>query len=234
MSIPVHAERVIIYFRHNGEYLAYACSQDVFLDATLETKSVKTIGDGPNEKVRGQKKSKQITLSGLVLIDEDVPTSFDLLSYHENMTDIEFRLVFEDTDTGNIKVIEGVALPININTGGGSSGFATGNITLQVNGEVDIREDLETCDLEVTSFIIDSNGPIEDTGLSSYDITPAITGDGELLRYEYAIDGGGRLLGGYSSPFNIAIAPGSYQLTIWPVCTNGLDGTPVTGEANFV
>jgi hypothetical protein len=134
-------------------------------------------------------------------------------------------MIFENT-SGQIKLIEGNALIISSNLSGPAEGFATGSFTMKVNGRPDIRETIDTCGLIMSAFAA-SFVSAGDGGTNVYSMAMTITGTGVVGRYEYSINGGSRVPK-FSNPFNFVSAPGSYSFTIWPLCDNGIDGTPKT------
>lgn len=225
MAQPVTGIDAIIQFQKSGEYYPYACAESIELGFDLETVSVKTIGDGVWSKPRGQKLSYQISLNGVIKYDDDTqPHSFDLLDYLLGMTAIPYRIIFTN-DEGGLKVIEGVVLPINVNMGGGSEGFASGSATLKGDGAVEVRNLIIPCPSSVTSVQL-----VQD-GTSALIRVTGHTGSPE--RYDYSVDGGGLQTEFVDSfiedlPLQDGLAPGEHTITITPVCENGYNGTPFT------
>jgi hypothetical protein len=225
MAQPVTAKDVIIAFQKNDEYFAFACAESVELNSKMTTKSVKTIGDGIWKKTRGQSLEYTINLSGVVKFDDDtVPHAFDLYAYHRAMTHINYRLIFTN-DEGTLKVIEGIALPIDVNLGGGSEGFANGSFVLEGDGAVDVRDLIIPCPVEILTV-----QHVQDGTSSLIRITDHV---GSPARYDYSVDGGGLETQFATSfiqdlPIEDGLDPGEHTITIIPVCQNGYNGEPFT------
>jgi hypothetical protein len=225
---PILAKDAVILFKKNDEWLAYQCATDVEIDFTMETKSVKTIGDGTWSKDRGQKKSYQINISGLIKFDDEAyPHSFDLYGYYDAMTSIEYRMVFTTEDSSQLRKIEGLALPTNVTMGGGSEGFAYGNVVLKGDGAPEITDAISSCEAEITDgemVLISGENGFKVNALNN----------GPVTRYDYSIDGGGRQTafvdGTLPDQFSIGNGIGAtgseHDLTVWPICDDGFDGEP--------
>lgn len=223
---PVLGTDVIIQFKKNDVFLNYACATDIRIDFEMETKSVKTIGDGNWKKVRGQSKSARVSLSSLAKFDDDdVPHSFDLWDYFDAMTDIEFRMYFTMQDGTTLKIFEGASLPTAWGLGGGSEGFATGDTVLEVNGAPELKDAVIQCEAEITAAELTTV-----SGLNALRVT-ALTG-GPITRYDYEITGLGRQSAFVDGTlpdqfvFGNGLGPtGTFEtLKVWPICDNGFDG----------
>lgn len=229
MAEPILAKDAVIMFKKFDFWHSYVCATDVVINFELETKSIKTIGDGYWEKLRGQKVRYSIELGGLIKIYDDyLPHAFDLLSYLTNMVTIEFQMVFTD-DTGTMRVIKGHALPTNVSLGGGSEGFANGSATLIGDGEPEIRTSLAGCSAEILDGEM-----VEIDGYNGFKIN-TLAG-GPITRYEYAINGSSSR----STAFVDGMLPDEFDLgflwpigsdynntlTVWPICENGDEGFP--------
>jgi hypothetical protein len=224
---PVLAKDAVIFFKKNDQWLPYQCATDTEITFSMETVSVKTIGDGTYNKPRGQKQSYSISTSGLIKFDDETyPHAFDLLEYWRGMTPIEYRMVFTIDGTSQLKKIEGVALPTTVTLGGGSEGFAYGNTTLEGDGGVDIHDALDPCPSSVTSIQLVQDG-------SSALIR--ITGHtGNPFRYDYSVDGGAPVTEFVDSyiedlPLPGGLSVGEHSITITPVCDNGYSGETFEG-----
>lgn len=240
MADPVLGSDVIIQFNKNDSYFNYGCATSVEIQFAMETKSVKTIGDGAWKRVRCQSKSLQIQLEGIIKADEELPVAFDLLDYFKNMVDVQYRLLFYD-ETGVMKVIEGYALPVNVNLGGGSEGHATGSITLVGNGDPDAiftppdpgNPDTE-CEAEIATAHIESVvfPPIR----KYFFVDTMVSGSATISRWDYTIDGGGiqtkftdgSIPTSWILPFSVS--EGVHTIVVTPICENGFSGTPFTLE----
>jgi hypothetical protein len=237
MADPILGRDVIIQFYKGGSFFNYGCATEVEGQFSMETKSVKTVGDGVWKRVKGQSLALQIELSGVLQDSSSIPVAFDLLDYFKNMTDIRYRLLFYD-NIGLKKVIEGFALPINVNLGGGSDGHGTGSITLVGNGDPDNiytppnpNNPPATCQAEIETAHTAIVGPPNRRYLY---IDTMVSGSATISRWDYTIDGGGtqtKFTDG-SIPTNwilpLSLNTGSHTIIITPICDNGFDGTPFT------
>jgi hypothetical protein len=237
MAEPVLGKDVIIQFYKGGAFFNYGCAAEVEAQFSMETKSVKTVGDGIWKRSRGQSLALQIELSGVILDDASMPVAFDLLDYYKNMTDIQYRLLFYD-DVGLKKVIEGYALPINVNLGGGSEGHGTGNITLLGNGNPDqivtppnpggpptaCQAEIATAHTELRGSGIQRRWVVIDS---------MVSGSATIDRWDYTLDGGGTQTaftgtGPAEWILPLSFGIGTHTIVITPICSNGFSGTPFT------
>jgi len=240
MADPILGTDVIIQFYKGGYFYNYGCAENVEIQFSMETKSVKTVGDGVHKRQKGQSLSYQIELSGLLVDDNTLPVAFDLFDYHRNMADVNFRLLFYD-NTGLKKTITGYALPITVNLGGGSEGFGSGNITLAGNGDLTQAitpsnpnptpnpptQPLPNCDAVIGSAHIGLAFPDPGIWLKIDTMT-----SGAVSRYDYTIDGGGvqTAFTANTTPVRWKLpntfAIGSHTVVVTPICDNGYSGTP--------
>jgi len=248
MADPILGTDVIIQFYKGGNFFNYGCAESVEIQFSMETKNVKTVGDGVWKRKKGQSLDYQIELSGLIVDDNILPVAFNLLDYFKNMADINFRLLFYD-NLGLKKTITGYALPINVNLGGGSEGFATGNITLSGSGTPDQiitppnpnppnpNNPIPNCDAEIDTAHMDSNHfPTRRFVF----IDSMVPGGATITRWDYVVQKvGGSYNSGVQTAFTDGNIPtswrlpvlasvGTFTITITPVCDNGFSGTPYT------
>jgi hypothetical protein len=237
MADPVLGTDVIIQFLKNDNYINYGCATNIEIQYTMETKSVKTIGDGVWKRSRGQSLGSVINLSGVIAIDASKPTVFDLLDYFKNMTDVAYRLRFTDNGGGTV-VIDGNALPTSVNLAGGAEGFATGDITLECNGDPDYITPVNPptpdpgnpndCVAEIEA------GHVETIGLGKrFFVDSMVVDSADISRWDYRIDGGGVLSaftdGNIPASFAFLVLGdfgSSHNITVTPICDNGFPGTP--------
>ena len=228
MADPIKGSDVLIQFDVGDGYFDYACATDVSIEFDMETKSVKTVGDGVWRKKRGQLLGYVISLDGVIKFDDDqVPHAFDLLANLVNMVGIAFRMIFEETTTTLTKVIEGIVLPVRVNLSGPAEGFAGGSATLEGIGAPTITDSITNCEASIDSFTAvgdpDSPGRVN---LNFTGISP------DTVRIEYSIDGGGRqTIFSMSANFlyNInGVSAGSHTIVFYTVCENGIDGNSYT------
>lgn len=246
MADPIKGTDVIIQFVSGSSYITYGCATDLETTFSMETKEVKTIGDGVWKRKRGQSLTQTISLSGVIKNDSTVPDTFDLLDYLKNMVDIAFKLLFFD-ETGLAKTLKGNALPTEVNMSSGSEGFATGSITLVVNGDPDAVSTgggggggptpPPDCAAEIETAHMDSN--TFPTRRYVF-IDSMVAGGPTITRFDYVIQKvGGSYNSGTQSAFTDGSIPtswrlitlaslGTFTITITPICDNGFSGTPYT------
>jgi hypothetical protein len=237
MADPILGKDVIIQFYKGGSFFNYGCAAEVEGQFSMETKSVKTVGDGIWKRHRGQSLSLQIEMSGVILDDSSIPVAFDLLDYFKNMTDVQYRLLFYD-NVGLKKVITGYALPINVNLGGGSEGHATGSITLVGNGTPDQivtppnpNNPPVSCDAEIATAHTEIRGSVIHRRWVVVDTM--VPGGATISRWDYTLDGGGTQTAfttGIPAEWILPLAfgIGTHTIVITPICDNGFSGTPFT------
>lgn len=245
MADPILGTDVIIQFYKGGNFFNYGCAESVEIQFSMETKSVKTVGDGIWKRNKGQSLSYQVELSGLIVDDNVQPVAFDLLDYLKNMADINFRLLFYD-NAGLKKTITGYALPINVNLGGGSDGFGSGNITLSGSGTPDQiitppnpnppnpNNPIPNCDGEIETAHTEVIG--SPFARRYVVIDSMVAGGPTITRFDYSIDGGGtqtKFTDGsiptqWVLPAQYTGGVGSHTIIITPICDNGFSGTPYT------
>jgi hypothetical protein len=244
MADPVLGTDVIIQFLHNDNYINYGCATNVEIQFDMETKSVKTIGDGIWKRKRGQSLGAVINLSGVIVNNTAVPTVFNLLAYFKQMVDVQYRIRFTDNG-GGVQVIDGDALPTSVKLAGGTDGFATGDITLECNGDPDYITppagpdpgDPNACIAEIETAHMDSNSFPNRRYVF---VDSMVSGSAEISRWDYLVE---RVLGGYSSGLQTAFTDGNipttwrlpiiagtgnFTITITPICDNGFPGVPFT------
>lgn len=227
MADPVFGSKVLLQFKIEDTYIDYACATDCRFQPSVETISTKTVGDGINKRYRGKSFGYQVTLSGLVKIDDPaLPKAFDLIqNYMMQLLDVDFRMVFED-DAANLKIIQGNAIITSSDVGGDSENFATGDFTLVGNGPVSITDASDLCGASIANVTV---APTSDDGDPTVTASVNWTGLTGATRIDYAIDGGGRLSifgAGSSGIFFLHSITGAHEIILYPVCDNGNDGTP--------
>jgi hypothetical protein len=241
MADPILGKDVIIQFYKGGNFFNYGCAAEVEAQFSMETKSVKTVGDGIWKRSRGQSLALQIELNGVIMDDTSIPVAFDLLDYFKNMTDVQYRLLFYD-NVGLKKIISGFALPINVNLGGGAEGHGTGSITLVGNGDPDQiitppnpnpnpNNPVPNCDAEIATAHTELRGSTIQRRWVVVDTM--VPGGATISRWDYTLDGGGTqsaFTSGIPAEWILPIAfgIGTHTIVITPICDNGFSGTPFT------
>lgn len=234
MSTVINGKNVAIQFYKGDDYYPFMCAKSVSITFNTETKSVKTLGDGPWAKPRGQAIGYRIACDGLVsypFVDEEV-IAFDLLFYQINFLTVAFRIIFNDQQDGLLKVITGHALPIECNLSANPD-FLDSSFTLVGDGAPQISDNITSCSATVGSVTF------EGEGIGSIDEIPVefaySSVSAGIPRLEFSIDDGPRqvvLDPGTSGTFE-GVVPNSggnvsHTIEVWPVCDNGEDGISFT------
>lgn len=231
MAEPVLGKDVLIFFQQGDALVLYTCATDISIEFNMETKSTKTIGHGVWKRSRGQSLGYRVNIDGVIFLEQSAPVAFDLLSYFTNMTDIQFIIRFIDVE-GKLRVIEGYALPTNVNLGGGSEGHATGSFTLEGNGGVDIREEMLGCQAEITDTHLSIvGGPVR----RRVHIDSMSAESPTITRFDYRVNGGGirsaftdgNIPTYWDLEFNDGVL-GAILIEITPICENGVSGEVFT------
>jgi hypothetical protein len=237
MPEPIKAKDVIIQFLSGSDYINYGCASELETTFSMETKSVKTIGDGVWKRKRGQSLGQVVNLSGVIKKDNTVPDAFDLLDYFKNMTDVDFKIIFYD-ETGIAKVLKGIGLPTEVSFSAGSEGHSVGSITIEVNGDPDLVPvpptpgNPDECVAEIASASVGIVPP--DLIRKTVTISSMVGGSATISRWDYTLDGGGVQTaftdGTIPATWKIpsAYSTGTHTIEITPICDNGFPGTPFT------
>lgn len=244
MSEPILAKDVLIQFLSGSDYILYGCAAELSTEFSMETKSVKTIGDGVWRRKRGQSLGQIINLSGVVKNDTSVVDAFDLLTYFKNMADVSFKIFFYD-ETGVAKLLKGNGLPTNVNFSSGSEGFTSGEITIEVNGDPDYVDpvappppdpnDPNDCAAEIETAHVEFRSVPGSFVMRRYAVIDSmVSGSADISRWDYTLDGGGVLTaftdGTIPAAFILpsSVSSGSHTIVITPICANGFPGTSFT------
>lgn len=224
-------ENVLIEFYKDGVFSVFRCAIDVSISVRVQTKGVRTIGDGTWSRTRGQKLGYTVSLNGLVDIDESSPTAWLLEQYTTNMTHIDYRMYFSEPNSTLEKFFEGKMLVTEMNLGGGSTGFATGSFEFEGFGAYSLRNALTQCNATIQSISV---GPDFNDPPTPGARRVTFNNVQNASRIDYFIDNGGR-----DSVFNVPngvtgfitiynIPAGSHTVTLIPICPDDQDGTPIS------
>ena len=137
MADPVKGSNVLLKIYKGGNYVDFVCATDVSIDFKTDLQSVKTIGDGYWQRYRIQSIGYTIRLSGLIKIGDAEATTWDLLDYEVNMTELLYKMTFDDLE-GGLRVISGAGTIESTSINGGTDGFAKSDFTIYGNGPLTI------------------------------------------------------------------------------------------------
>jgi hypothetical protein len=214
-----------IQFKDGEDWKDFGCADNMVYRMETELISTMSEDSGIWDDFEGQTNSYSIDLSGLVPINTEHFTTFDLLSYQKDMLAIDFRIFYEDTTSVAVNGIYGTAI---VQTGSISAGtqFVNGVFTLKGKGEATIGIP-PTCTAEISDYTVDRNGM-----LLTYTVAIQELVSGTVPRYDYRLDGGS-IQTAHSTGWQINVADtaspyGAHVLEIWPVCENGAYGEKTT------
>lgn len=217
----IYGQDVILELYKVDGYYPVACAENVSIQFTMETKSVKTIGDGANRRVRGKAKGYEVSFDGVIGYGTGNASAWDLYEHYNQMTDILFRIIFRDNDSNLVKAIIGQVLPTDINLTGPND-LAGQSMTLIGNGPVSVQDNLLSCQATI--------GDIEFSETSVI-ATFTYSGVSDAMRLEYKIGAnGGRLTkmnpgtSGTIKISKIILPAGNYKLYVYPICESGEEG----------
>jgi hypothetical protein len=223
----IHGRDAYIEFYKNDEYRPFICCESVEISVSTETKQVKTVGDGIWSRVRGQKNSYSITVSGIVPYGEDDVNAFDLLEYQMSMTGILYRMIFKQNDGTTLTMITGEVL-VTGTTLTSPVDFLNASLTFQGVGPFELGIP-PSCSAEISDYDVEQ----DEFSYALYHVAINSLVSGTVPRYDYSIDGGEdqtALSTGWT--FNVSGLPGAglgdHVLEIWPVCANGVKGVKET------
>lgn len=223
MADPVKGSDVLLQIYKSGQYCDFICATDISIEFKTDLQSVKTIGDGYWQRYRTQSLGYTIKLSGLVNINANEPTAWDMLDYEMNMTEFQYRMTFTD-NTGSLKAIFGYGTIESSVLSGGVDGFAKGEFTIFGNGSISISDSAVACNVSVTNITL---GYVSESYINAYITT---SGSGTLDHLEYTFGGGSRLSSN-SSVIQLTNPPlngASQVLVVYPICGGGYEGTSGT------
>lgn len=138
----IQANSCILQVRLNDAYVSVLCAKSFSPDFVAKIKETTTEGDGTYQDFDYDTKSFSILLeSVLVIQDATNPTTLDLLDYHRNMVEVDFRLLFFGT-SGSVKVIRGKAIVESCNLSASAGLLAEGSVKLTGKGEYIVEDAL--------------------------------------------------------------------------------------------
>ncbi len=207
----------------DGSYQPFVCAMDCEFSPSLETKPVRTIGDGRWKKPRGQSFSYSVSLSGLVELEGIYVNGFHLLeNYFMQALPVPFRMTFYEPKTGLIKFITGQALIVSAPFTGPTLDFANCSFQMEGYGIPVITNTPNNCEASIGYLAITDS----EAGQITIEWNFVIG----AVRFDYTIDDGGRESvydpGSSGTLVITGISEGVHTLTVYPICENGNDGFP--------
>lgn len=206
-----------------GTYLPFVCASDVAIDIEADEVPTRTQGDGNWKRVDYDAISFSITLSGVMVFDDENFDSFEMLDNQFMFAQVDFRLSLTDdtTPTPNVKSFQGSAVIKKIAVTGSVGHVTKGDFTLDGVGKLSMFDGLIPCATVINTITV--NGA---TSSSTGDITVDYTYTGDLAQVKYKMDGQGIYLyaqGAQELSFK-GMSIGNHSIEIIPICSNGFEG----------
>jgi len=208
-----------------NDWLPFVCGTDVSIEISCTKIAVRTRGDGHWKKYTYQDSEFTVTLSGLLVFDDENWTGWDMLDNQFNFNHVLARCSFSDED-GNVRTIQGYVM-IETSTFSWSAGqLVKDDFQLQGNGKLDMFDGLEPCPTVITSITVDGQENADGIVHISYVYT------GEAYQVKYRVDNRGDYI--YALADLTIDIPGltvnSHTVEIIPVCINGYEGTGLSQD----
>lgn len=210
------------------DYYPFVCAENVSIEITQETKSVKTIGDGVWAAYRGQRLGFTVSGDGLIPFDDITNVNiFDVLDRQINMLSVPFRMVFPEPSGVVYKAIYGEGYIVTTNLTGPND-FAGSTFSILGSGPLVIYDGLTACDGIIATLVL--NSQTDTTATFGY------TGATLATRFDYIVMSGLFVIASDSiiapalpnGSFTVTglFANGSQTITVTPKCASGFAGTP--------
>lgn len=220
---PVQGKNVVLFFFKDGGYQEFVCATECSIKIDTELKDVRTINGGKWKKKRGQSLSYRVSLSGLIMLETGSPRTFWLVDNQIQFLDLQWRMMFEDVESGLIKIADGFALIASSELTSSSTSFANSNFEFDGNGELTLTDSATSCNATIGEISVGPGDP--DSG---FQVSVSYEDVVNAARLEYSIDGGAREVifdpGSFGAFSLSGLSEGSHTITIWVVCASGVDG----------
>jgi hypothetical protein len=139
--MEVQGKDALMFFNLDGTFKEFGCAENITVDSIAEIIETSTVGSGTDRDFDYQSKTKNISLTGLVLNDDPTMiTVWDLYNQQENFLTTNFRIVFTDT-AGNIKTMAGSVIFPQITWSADQTDLASSTITMQTTGGITLSDD---------------------------------------------------------------------------------------------
>lgn len=223
----IEGKDVILEFfsPNSGDWEPWVCAEDCSIHFTGELVPAKTKGDGPWNRYLMVSKGYEVSCSGLMPYNINTGvTTWDMYGYYDQMTEVPFRMLFNDKATNLLKAILGFLWVTEIDISAPID-WATASLSFTGNGKVSVQDNLLSCQATIGNFQVNTQ--------NEFAVIFGYSGVTDSLRLDYSINGSARDSkfitsdsGSFSIP-KILIGPdGNYTITVFPVCESGDDGEP--------
>lgn len=196
------------------------CGSNVSIEITCTKVAVRTRGDGHWKKYTYQDAEFSITLSGVLVFDEENWTGWDMLDQQFNFTHVLCRCSFDDLN-GDVRTVQGYVMIEQSTLSFAAGDLVKEDFQIQGNGKLDMFDGLVPCGTVITSIAVDGQEASDGIVHVSY----AYAGDSYQVKYR--IDNTGDYVYVVADlTIDIpGLAIGDHSIEIIPVCSNGYEGT---------
>lgn len=205
-------------------YTPFVCTSNVSVSIETDLKPVRTTGDGTWKKYAYQSTGYTITLSGVMVNNQDADfTTWDVLNNQMLFLELPFRLsYFDDEAPSVVKTIQGTLLVKSTQLTANVGDVGKGDLNFNGTGSLLIFDGVVPCQTAVTA--------ISTTGETDHDgnVTFHISSTGDVYNIAYQFDGAGDTV--IQSDIDTIVQPGmnigAHTIVVTPNCVNGFSGVP--------
>lgn len=224
----IQGKDVIFLIQKNGVYIPFVCAKEVDIEIDADTVPTKTVGDGIWKKFAYQSLSYTITLSSVLVFDDNNFTGWDLLDNMLQFVNLNFKMLFTDPISGKARRLAGQVIITKSSISATSIDLVMNDISFPGTGPLLVQDPANDCNIVIASgtfFQTGTTGRYRVTGHSG----------GTISRVDYRIDDGG-YLSSFPTTFVFdlpitGLTGGDHTIDIIPYCINGFPGT--TYSATF-
>lgn len=209
MAGVVHGNDVVFLVSNGAEYVPFVCAKDVTIETSTALVSIATIGDGSWDKYAFQSLGYSLTLTGVLKFDSANVTAFDLIQHQIQGVDVDYKMIFKDQESNNIKTIKGRALVERSSLTGNYGQFSQTSFSLKGNGAYLFLN----CDVTIGSLNITENED-DETIITMQDV------EGDAVSFIYTIDNGFEQSTTFTTINLGVLDAGQHSILVIPVCAN--------------
>lgn len=202
------------------DWIPFVCGSNVSIEITCTKVAIRTRGDGHWKKYTYQDAEFSITLSGVLVFDDDNWTGWDMLDQQFNFTHVLCRCSFDDQN-GDVRTVQGYVMIEQSTLSFAAGDLVKEDFQIQGNGKLDMFDGFVPCPTVITSITVDGQEASDGIVHVSYTYT------GDAYQVKYRIDNTGDYV------YVVAdltidvpgLAIGDHSIEIIPACSNGYEGT---------
>lgn len=214
-------DAIIALFK--DDWIPFVCGSNVSIEITCTKVAVRTRGDGHWKKYTYQDAEFSITLSGVLVFDDENWTGWDMLDQQLNFTHVLARISFDDPN-GDIRTVQGYVMIEQSTLSWAAGDVVKDDFQIQGNGKLDMFDGLVPCGTVITGITVDGQEASDGIVHTTYTYT------GDAYQIKYRIDNTGDYVYVVADlTIDIAgLAIGDHSIEIIPCCANGYEGTGAT------